>query len=447
MRFLRAYLLLLLSLLGAGAVSAAEPDLCREAYALLEGTRKFGNHSSSFVYNRRNPQNAQELAEANLEIMSRIARGESSANLAEIFSGRHQGDMLQALGVGKNKRRLEREGFRTTAFINGVLDSDKGKTALYKQLLTEHSEKSELLLDTLRGVSRKGNEKSVAALKKLLQEAKLDGQLLNPNLSNETLRAIFKDRPMLQNFLHELPGISDAILAHERGVISSEEFILQVKANLFHNGPGKGFWNFFTSVLVPGDLAKSAHPNAKTFFSGTVFQGAIKDGVVSPNYPLPISFEGIFHTILDRLSQGSRGGIMKIAYELPASAHGVAVFNDMLFTNTKGTLDQFVELRAHILRATDSRMVTREQGKLLSEAAEKAEKRIRSLQEYIGKHVSVSGEGTERVLTLRDPRGVTHSFRANDPDPALRERMSGLVKEMLKHEEAAHGSPLQISLD
>lgn len=444
---------LILSLLvlvsGPSFLFAANPECIgvKEAYARLEGSAglRFTDHPTSAVFNRRNPKDAKELAETNLEVMSDIAGGRSTQKLAEVFSGRHQGDMFQAL-TPEVRKKLEKEGFDTHAFINGMMDSDKGKTAAYKALLTEVSEKSDLLLDTLRGVSRKGNAKSAAAIRELLQKSGLNGMLLNPNLTNAELRALFKDQPILQNFLHELPGIADSIVAFERGVLSKEQFMKTVQANLFHNGPGKGFWSFFTGTLVPMMMGKSTNPKAKEFFAGTVFQGATKDGLVHPVYPYPTSFEGLFHTVLDRLSQGTRGGVMKIAYELPDTMHGVAVYNDMLFNNPKGTVDQIVELRAHIQKQIASRQVTEAQGRLLAQAAENAERRVRQLQEHIARNVTNTGDNSNRVITIREKSGTVHTFNLTDTDPALRARMTEVVKKLLKEEEDLNGPPLRTRL-
>lgn len=299
---------------------------------------------------------ARNADEAAVEAKKRVQKQERDADFglnakdpkarAQRESLQHQDDLIEGLNDDIAKA-LEAEGFDINAFYRGVVDSDMGKLAKYRALLTDESKKSDLLLSVLAG---RGPKKSTEALRELLDQLGFkDKWLLNPNMTPAQLRQMFKDVPMLTGFLHELPGMADAIILFEKGVISKQQFMKQMAANLFHNGPQAGFWDFFTTQLVPGKfgLSNGKNPLAANFFEGTVFEGARNaDGVIVPVYPSPKSFEGATHSFLDRMSQGTRGGVKKIFYEVHGTTpNKIGQMGDLMFgSNPKGTMAQLDKL-------------------------------------------------------------------------------------------------------
>lgn len=179
-------------------------------------------------------------------------------------------------------------------------------------------------------------------------------------LSADEARAVFKDAFMLIGYLHDLPGLIDAIVEHESGKSTREGFQKRVLANLFHNGPALGFWGFLSNVLVPGQLEKSENANTRRVFANTVFENpadashADTSLIVKPHYPFPASYEGLLHAIADRLSQGTRGGIIKIYWEIVKFTPPLKAIEDLVVNNPKQTIQQIEAIQRY---SSDPRVI------------------------------------------------------------------------------------------
>jgi hypothetical protein len=393
------------------------------------------------------------------KIMNVLAKSQ-----AENLSLSHQDDVIQAVNNPKLKKSLSKLGFDFKAYVKGVIQSDKGKLKAYKDLLTNQSAKSDLLLNVLKGDK---NSKSAKALKELLEQSGLKPpHLLNPSLTNKELREIFKENPKLINFLHELPGISDAIMAFEAGKISKKEFLNQIKVNLFHNGPNEGFWKFFSQNLIPQDLAKGSR-KTKRFFENTVFAGKKNaDGVIVPQYRSPISLEGNVHLLFDRVSQASQGGILKIFEELAQTvkANPIVHMKTVLTDNLNGTLKQLDAIKDQA-----SKTLSDKEYNLFYDLVKQAKNRIKQNQRYLAKNIKFndlgggvnnmvvkmpfnspyseirifkSGNNNTRVTYMPKKKGTKMLTRGySNPDEANK-FVSETIQEVLKREEALNGNPM-----
>jgi len=324
----------------------------------------------------------------------------SSKNAAEIASLKHQEDVIEGVN-SKIRKKLNEVGFDLNSYIGGVVDSDQGKRDVYRELLTVESAKSDLLLDVLRGQGPLISRKAMAML---LKKMGFKGKhLLNPNHTNEELRKIFNDYPVLQIYLHELPGISDAILLLEKGIISEINFIKRLQANLFHNGPDQGFWGERLSrKLVPDALGENANDiEARNFFKETVFEGPRVNGVVTPKYPAPTSLEGFVHTLFDRMSQATKGGVKKIYLELQdySDLNKIALMQDLIQVSSLNTLKQLDALKKV---ARKKLKMHYKKMAVIENLIEVGQKRLKTFRENTNKTIgfTIDGDGEFNKINL-----------------------------------------------
>ena len=334
----------------------------------------------------------------------------------EIDSLKHQRDLLRA---STDPATLKKMGFNQSSrqgLLEGILDSDKGKLDSYKALLKDKNAKtpdgvsSDQLFDFLKGRS---NDAAGKVLSDLLDEMGLQGRtLFNSNLSNDQLRAILSQKEMAValGFLHEFPGMADALGDFRKGLISAEVFKKRLSANLFHNGPQAGFWNKITTEFLPGAMRNAPDRNSLRLFEGTVFEGS---GDLLVQYPTSRTPEGIFHTNLDRMSQATGGGQIKIFEELPFLPPNVAVIESSL-QNPIGTLEQIARLREDLTNVPN---LSIEQRRTLEAAIDENARRVRSYQDATNARI-VKNDTGDLVID-----GVEFKKGANESDEAFRARV------------------------
>ncbi len=208
----------------------------------------------------------------------------------------------------------------------GIIYSDYGKGKLGVELLlpgpnTSASElnRSNRLLKVLSGQTEGMSAKDIEAAE-IIKE--LAGGHLLPQKSLEEIRKGFKDFPARIGYLHELPGMIHALEALDKG-LSLEEFKIRIQTNLYHNGPNEGFWKHVLENFAKGN---------DDFFKGTVFE---------KGYPSPNNRYSLWHTLLDRLDQGTGGGHLKIEAETKGIVPIQKFIHEMMNDNPDGTLEQF----------------------------------------------------------------------------------------------------------
>lgn len=297
------------------------------------------------------------FAKANIANKNWLNDTLKSENNPERLSAMHQDDLLRVLST-PYLDKLEALGLKRETFLCGVIDTDKGKLQIYKNLLTEPSDKSDFLLSTMKGkpTADGRNLKALAVIGQYLSTLSLKGWALNPALSNDELRAIFKRVPLLAGWMHDWPGLSDSMELLAQNIITPDEFFEIVSIALFHNGPQEGFWKFLTETAVPNALNNpevnnpDAPPLAKDLFVNTFYlTKAASAGSSAYSYPTPQTFSGILHVIFDRLSQGTKGGVHKIWYEMSASTPTLKIFKSLVGDNQTGTIKQLNALKSHVL--------------------------------------------------------------------------------------------------
>ncbi|MBT4792430.1 MAG: hypothetical protein HON90_12735, partial [Halobacteriovoraceae bacterium] len=445
------------------------PGAKLDSKGLLGGKYKFDeiiDHPTTGAY-----ANADNLADADLIAKQRIKTGKIESKSSRSFA--HQDDIIEIDEAVKNQ--LEKLGMDDTARVGGIADSDMGKTKAYQELLTTPSAKSDFLLDTLSG---KGPPKSKRAMKKLMKKMGMKGQTLLPSdLNADQIRSVLKDNQTLVNFLHELPGTSDALILLEKGVLSEDQFIKRMQANLFHNGPESGFWgDVFSKGHVPDSLNKSKNEFSKKFFKGTVFEGKTVDGLVTAKYPSPQSFEGFVHTFYDRMSQATRGGVNKLYDEVQSfKADRLTQMKEMLVDNPAMTLNQLKHFREDVIK---SKNINPDQKNALLNMVDAGEDRIAQFQKNVANkfkfkedgnkvedismsytdhnnNISVNfvdnTHGAKKVTSKNGESPITNQYSNLEMKPSrsgLGNVLNETVERVLKEEEALVGDPVRgLTLD
>lgn len=400
-----------------GLSSCLHPKTSSSLYGHRHGDRSPSSLNSALIEKAmqhptseiiKDSKDSQDYIRRQLDLFNRIDEGHSleSSTLfgqqltpkekASIF---HQKDLFSA--YLKNQEltdSLTEVGFDGASYLSGSYESDLGKLKSYQNLFTEKSPKGDLFYLFIQG---KGPQKSMKELHKALDEMNEPAlPFLNPNVSIKELRQIFKDYPILKGFLHELPGMIDAVLAFETGLINAKEFREQIHVNLFHCGPSAGYWQLLKSHLIPQSFERN---NEKRLFQ-RIFKDSLfmKDGDGILYYGAPSTFESFVSTLFDRLSQATRGGYLKIDWEIGGDPIHNA--NSLLLEkNIPWTIEQLSLLKD---QAKLAKLLKPQQKKLLQSIISKS---IDYLEKY-------QGLLKERVLFKRDASGVTLevSLKAKD---------------------------------
>ncbi len=378
----------------------------------------------------------------------------------EVKSILHQQDLITATRnpvVAKVMSKAEVD-FQGLKF--GMLDSDVGKIAKFQEnLLLKNTKESEELFDTIRGTAQTPATKEVKSI--LADLGFAHPSLLNPEISNQEIRDIIAEVPVLRGYLHELPGMQLAIRDLNAGNITSEQFRERFLANLGHNGPDDGFWGVLSGNVVPTSLANAKHPKAKVFFANSIFDHGEKlpSGVVKPKYPMPQTPAAIVHSTFDRLSQGTRGGVDKIFYELggaPLAASpktaireigvppnkGLQLPNEMLIGNPEKTMRQLQTLQQH---AATSKQLNKVQQTELSQFVGGAIQRLEKQTEYIKDHVELTKDANGLVerMTLKFTDELGHDKKLVFTNDSPAADVAKGMERMLLHEERLHGEPFK----
>ena len=328
----------------------------------------------------------------------------------ELESLKHQKDLLDAvLENPEMMKKLREEGFDFDGFIRGTADSDMGKLEVYRKLLTDASPKSDLMFDFLKG---KGPAKATEALGEVLEDMGFEkGQFLfNSKLDNADIRDTFGKLPVLTGYLHELPGMSDAVMAYSKGLIGKEQFKAQLRANLFHNGPSDGFWNLLEGTFIPGAAKGGGHQATMAdLFSGGVFDVSKgKGSTVRPNYGAPSSFESFVGTFYDRMSQGTKGGYLKINEELSFMPPLDNVRNLVVQENATWTLQQLNRLKA---MAGDAKSLRPHEQRRVREMIDTGMDRIKAQQSRMEGLIKFPVDDAGKVIKPPQAMEITHKVR------------------------------------
>lgn len=386
--------------------------------------------------------------------------------MAEKLSLSHQKDLLAFIGNPRTQELIKKLDIDERALMYGILDSDLGKLDRFKKLLVEKSPQSDRLLAVL---SRKDTTSPAGkAFAEFLDENGFPGRgFFNPALSPDEIRSGFQAHGILTGYLHEAPGISNAIEALNQGRISKADFKKRIGANLGHNGPQAGFWDFLSGItskqIASSDIGSK-------FFKDTIFEGDTVAGKTQVKYISPMTNEGLVHTLVDRLSQATSGGDVKIFYELAGkslndnhavpigaiptasgSQSGLGILKNLLsgdkatgvVPNAIQTLEQFKALREIALRKPD---LSAQQKSSYSDLVKLAEGRTKALQDHMdaGTVSYVSGkDGKLEKIILTGPKETGSKFVGTISADTPTLRAMEMVKTYLAKEELLHGDPIR----
>ena len=343
----------------------------------------------------------------------------------------HLRDLVRSLKSPAVERAARDLGIDAEAFAQAIADSDEGKLmARWESSILQKSRASDDFLNLLQG---KSESAAGRALRELLDRSGYQGRNLLPSLNKDQLRAIFGATPALRTLLHELPGIQTAAAALNDGEITVAAFQQRVAANLFHNdgaGPGSnvGFWQqSLVGKFVPEALKSSAIPGARDFLKGTAFE----------DYGLPISAGGALHASLDRLSQGTRGGALKIFHELGGSLDAIV---PALSDNPSMTLDQ---LRAMSRRLPEIGAIASRQRDVLTTLIESQSSRLRQEISFIRDNMRVETDGAKtKSIRLRYEDETGKSTEVTIDRSTSPEESAKAMDAFLRSEERLHGEPM-----
>jgi hypothetical protein len=406
------------------------------------------------------------------ETLARL-RGDRDARVKERLSVAHQDDMIRAIDANPALQEvIRRAGIDRDALRAGIVDSDMGKFGSQFSGFLARSPDGEAVFDALR---LQGQTPAAQAMRELMARNGMQGRgLLPPGLSNDQIRAVFNQPGanglqygVLRGYLHELPGMAQAIADVNAGRITSAQFQRRIAANMFHNGPNAGFWQNLNDLFVPGALKNGTHPEARDFFRGTVFERDTVDGVTRPRYPGPISSEGALHTTLDRLSQATRGGYNKILHELvtvPDAAlattrvgslgpplGGLNGVRNLLAGNPNGppgfrlgntaqTLSQFDALDAHVRQMANLNPAQRD---ALLSVVRDGRGRLERLQQFMNQNMRIENQGPDAqriVFEYNGPNGRVRRELTNDSNVT---DVSSAMDDFLRAEERLNGEPFE----
>ncbi len=319
---------------------------------------------------------------------------------ASIF---HQQDLFSAyLNNPPFAQSLRDLGFDEEAYLSGSYESDLGKLKSYQALFTEKSAKGDLFYLFIQG---KGPEKSLKELYVALDEMNEPRlPFLNPQMKVSEVRQAFKDYPILKGFLHELPGMIDAVLAYELNLITSEEFRAQIHVNLFHCGPSAGYWQFLKGNLIPQSFERK---NQKLLFK-KVFKGGLfmKGDRHNLYYGAPSTFESFVSTLFDRLSQATKGGYLKIDWEIGGNPLQNAN-NLLLEKNIPWTINQLQLLEEQL---DDAKLIKSQQRLFLKKTIVKSIAYLEDYQKLLKDMVHFKSGPKELILELKSKR-LTENFK------------------------------------
>lgn len=350
----------------------------------------------------RDIENGDELAKRQFQLVNEVIDTgvlyAKKLKPAEIESFKHQRDLIDALLENpKLLNKLQNKGFDLSSYIRGTIDSDMGKQSIYKELLTISSPKSDMLFDFLKGA---GPMESSKVLTEILQDMgyPLGKTILNARVSNDTLRNIIKENPILTGYLHEYPGMSEAILAFEKKIITRNQFKRQIQANLFHNGPSAGFWNLLENSFIPGSFkSKGNQDDIAKIFGNTIYDSTDGESpVLAPKYGSPFTFESFVGTFFDRMSQGTRGGYLKIGREKESFTEPMENIRDLLIEfNPQGTLSQLDVLKKGAL---NSKRLLPEQKEILVDIINQGIERLTKFKEFASKHFKMPTDENGKII-------------------------------------------------
>ena len=403
----------------------------------------------------------RQLGLTGKEFEKYVGKVKDKLTLAELASLKHQEDLVSALGNPEISARIGLSDAELKNLVQGIIDSDAGKLKSYQLKLTKASPDSDELFNVIKGVDNKSTAGRM--FQEFMNENGMAGKgLLNRELSNDELRRVFNGAPVTQGYLHELPGIGEAIADVNAGKISPADFKKRIGANLFHNGPQAGFWDLMTEQFVPGAL-KDKDASFSQFFKNTAFQGeTAANGVVKARYPSPITKEAFIHTTFDRLSQATAGGNSKIFFELhngvlkdtpgikmgelksPAGS-GLDSIRNLLVGDGKNIKSNAQQTKLQfdaLLKAIDNspKLKTAEKANL-SEIVRASRDRSLAFDDYMKKFADFDSKdgGTQRI-TLKDSNGkYLGTIDKNTPtDEAVR-----LMDKFYAAEQSYNGNPIK----
>lgn len=440
------------------------------------GTGGYGGVKALLSLNKAKKA-ARQLGLAGKEFKTYEAKVKNKLTPAELASLKHQEDLIDALSNPEVSARIGLSDPELKNLVQGIIDSDAGKLDSFKAHLTKPTADSNELLNVI-----KGNENSTPAgraFQEFMSENEMGGKgLLNKDLTNDQIREIFNGAPAAQGYLHELPGMSEAIkdLNAVPPRITPEQFKKRLGANLFHNGPQAGFWEFFNDTLLPAHFDSkfvrdkfTDHSGLNNFFKNTAFQGeTAPNGFVKPKYPSPLTKESMIHTTFDRLSQGTSGGNTKIFLEQfnkqlaenpnakmgelknLSGQSGLTAYRDMLVgnplakpksvnSNGIGTAKQLDALYEVIAK---SKKLTLIEKKKMREIVKASRDRTLAFDDYVKKFADFEAgpDGSVTRITLKDSNGnyigtITKDTPASDS--------ARLFEKFYNKEESLNGHPIK----
>lgn len=293
------------------------------------------------------------------------------------------------------------------AMLWGMKDSDMGKLPHGVEILKGNSQDSERLFKILSGKAEGLSVRDREAQEIIKTLA--GGNLLSPDLSVAQLQNAIEVAPSLLGYLHELPGMLDAINDYKVERISKENFKIRIQANLFHNGPDEGYWRMLRENIVNPSLAKV---DLSHFFKGTVFENG---------YPSPTNIYSAWHTLLDRLDIATGDGHFKIRAETAAFLPLPKLFEELQNSTAEGAVAQ-LKFLGDIGKKIFAN--TSKDAKHFANAIVEAQRRIEAFQAELKDRMSI--EGNEIFID-----GKRYTYESNEASKNLEEAWIRLNKELI----------------
>lgn len=364
-------------------------------------------------------------------------------NKRELNSLVHQRELVE--GIEKNPKilkELQDLGLDTGAHYRACFDSDMGKLLIYRELFTIPSEKSDFLFKFLQG---KVALKSWEVIKKAFQINKMKmGTFLNSDFSPSKLRSLFHTHPILISYLHEFPGMIDAVIAFELNKLTENEFKTQILVNLGHAGPSEGYWKYLESVLLPKSFENDPEL-LKKLFTDTIYMPENESVLHHPHYPAPALFDSYIAIFFDRMSQATRSGFIKIDQEVNGDPlHAV---NELLLkTNNLNTTKQIEHLKRSAMK---NKIMNKEQREYVISLCNSGIKYLKNFKLFLQKQILFQENSKEVTITINSKDKHYQFFRKKGQEKLyfLNEKEMPYSKEGLRKELYKALMPILISAE
>ncbi len=372
---------------------------------------------------------------------------------------------------------LKKANLKVDPLVKGILRSDLGKhPQAWQELLATDPN---ALNETLKGISGNGNcivssafeELRAAHPGKNFKFITDEVDLRNSDQREALIRAL--SDPGLQGPLHELVGLASLVQDLQNRIITRGDFIEQLKVIYGHNGPFKGFQEDVIGKTLPeravlrnadGTILLGSDGKPMSLIKGTSYDSgttremldSFGNTVLIPEMTLPavISPEGALHTLQDRISGGSRNGVLKFFRETTRGVwakttkmsdmgfnHNTALDVDSIAGQNFGGVALQIEQwkkdveAAHFSKAATAMLMARERA---------GTARLQLLKKNVADRLHIDPQAKTVTIFRRDESGNLYPTTFDEKSSVI--DTEAALAEVIDEEQRLFGDPMKIGV-